>query len=53
MGADLCDVRDLEDKLKQCGLNPALPTLFLSECVLVYLKPEDSTGVIEVMKGEE
>ena len=46
--ADLRDVGALDELLlRRCGLDPSLPTLVLSECVLVYLDPEHSGRVIE------
>jgi hypothetical protein len=42
VGADLRDVKELEAMLIANGVDFSLPTLFLSECVLVYMKPEDS-----------
>lgn len=33
--------------LESCGLDPTLPTLVLSECVLVYVEPSVSATVIE------
>jgi tRNA wybutosine-synthesizing protein 4 len=44
--ADLRDVAALSSCLAKAGLDPALPTLLLSECVLVYLEPEDSCAII-------
>jgi len=52
VGADLRNVDDLEATLVKAGLDFTLPTLFLSECVLVYLKPEDSAKVIQWAAGK-
>nr|XP_005156197.1 leucine carboxyl methyltransferase 1 isoform X1 [Danio rerio] len=46
IGADLRDIPTLEDKLKKFQINPELPTLFLSECVLVYMSPEQSSRLV-------
>ncbi|XP_066545264.1 leucine carboxyl methyltransferase 1 [Amia ocellicauda] len=42
IGADLRDLPGLEEKLKAFQLKPELPTLLVSECVLVYMTPEQS-----------
>ncbi|KAM9411731.1 leucine carboxyl methyltransferase 1 isoform 1-T1 [Salvelinus alpinus] len=46
IGADLRDIPGLDDKLKKFHLNPELPTLFLSECVLVYMTPDQSSKLV-------
>lgn len=46
IGADLRDISNLDEKLKKFQLNPELPTLFLSECVLVYMTPAQSSNLI-------
>ena len=43
---DLRDLEALKTSLSSAGVDPSIPTLFLSECVLVYLEPEDSCAVI-------
>ena len=44
--ADLRDVAAVQATLTAAGIDFSLPTLFLSECVLVYLEPEDSCAII-------
>uniref|UniRef100_A0A671RG48 Leucine carboxyl methyltransferase 1 n=1 Tax=Sinocyclocheilus anshuiensis TaxID=1608454 RepID=A0A671RG48_9TELE len=46
IGADLRDLPALEEKLKKFQINPELPTLFLSECVLVYMTAEQSSKLV-------
>ncbi len=38
IGVDLRNIGDLEYKLMHCGIDFNLPTLFISECVLVYIE---------------
>ena len=43
------DVRDSEiikKKLSSVGVNPSLPTLIITECLLIYMKAEDTLGVL-------
>lgn len=46
IGADLRDIPELEEKLKKCNMNTQLPTLLITECVLVYMTPEQSASLI-------
>ncbi|KAG0090110.1 hypothetical protein BGZ93_008240 [Podila epicladia] len=45
------DLREFEDtilpKLKAHGFDTSLPTLFLSECVLIYIEPKDSDAIVD------
>ena len=46
VNADLRDVGMVEKKLTAAGVRCDQPTLFLSECVLVYVEPEESGALI-------
>ena len=47
VGGDLRKFDELEPKLlTDCGLDSNLPTLILSECVLVYLPPEKTANLL-------
>ena len=46
VSADMRSVESLRDAVMGGGGDPSLPTLLLSECVLVYLEPEDSCAII-------
>lgn len=44
-----CDLRDLDAtraKLETAGLRPSIPTLFVSECVLIYMQAKYSTQLV-------
>ncbi|KAM4631845.1 leucine carboxyl methyltransferase 1 [Discoglossus pictus] len=47
IGADLRNLKDMEEKLKRYGLDPQLPTLLVAECVLVYMSPEQSASLLK------
>jgi len=44
---DLHNLDQLDNILKDSNINKRLPTMILSECVLIYLKPEYSDKIIE------
>ncbi|XP_033840594.1 leucine carboxyl methyltransferase 1 [Periophthalmus magnuspinnatus] len=46
IGADLRDISSLDEKMKKFQLNPELPTVFVSECVLVYMSPTHSSNLV-------
>lgn len=46
IGTDLRNVTELDKKLSQSGVNFDLPTLFLTECVLVYMEPDSSSMLL-------
>jgi tRNA wybutosine-synthesizing protein 4 len=46
VAGDLTHVGALGITLQNAKLNPALPTLVLTECVLTYMSPQDSSKVI-------
>lgn len=46
IGADLRDISSLDEKLKKFQLNTELPTVFVSECVLVYMTPAHSSNLV-------
>ncbi|XP_075420756.1 leucine carboxyl methyltransferase 1 [Tenrec ecaudatus] len=47
IGADLRDLCELEEKLKKCHMNAQLPTLLITECVLIYMTPEQSANLLK------
>ena len=44
---DLREWETLMKKLLEFGFDKSLPTLWLSECVLIYLEPEDGDRIVE------
>lgn len=44
---DLNDWQSIVEKLFECGFNPKLPTIFISECVLIYLECKFSDEIIK------
>ncbi|XP_029433442.1 leucine carboxyl methyltransferase 1 [Rhinatrema bivittatum] len=47
IGADLRNLPGLEANLKKFNLDPQLPTVLVAECVLVYMRPEQSASLIK------
>ena len=47
VASNLRNLANLEAKLSACGLDHGLPTLFISECVLVYIETEYTDKLIK------
>lgn len=47
IGTDLRNLTELHKKLTQCGINFDIPTMFLTECVLVYMETESSSMLLQ------
>nr|CAG4645626.1 EOG090X08O3 [Lynceus sp. MCZ IZ 141354] len=52
IAADLRNVPEFETKINQCQLDYNLPTLILTECVLVYMKPSESNNLLKWMSAK-
>uniref|UniRef100_A0AAF5Q6G5 Leucine carboxyl methyltransferase 1 n=1 Tax=Wuchereria bancrofti TaxID=6293 RepID=A0AAF5Q6G5_WUCBA len=46
VGADLRQLNEFKEKLGSCELNYKLPTLFIAECVLVYVETSQSDALL-------
>lgn len=51
MGVDLRHVEEVETKLKQAEVDFSLPTIFLAECVLVYIEPVHCVNLLKWLSG--
>jgi len=48
---DLRDISRVSGQLQEHGFDLTVPTLFLSECVLIYLKAQHSQAIVQWIKG--
>lgn len=51
VAGDIRETEALAETLNRLGIDPKAPTLVLTECVLVYLKPEDSRKILGFIKA--
>ena len=49
LGADLRDLTAFEQTLREANFDFSLPTLILSECVLIYMPPTDSAHLLHFL----
>lgn len=47
MGVDLRNVDEVANKLKQAEVDFTVPTIFIAECVLVYIEPQNCTNLLK------
>ncbi|TXG62512.1 hypothetical protein EZV62_009506 [Acer yangbiense] len=43
---DLRDIQDLDNVISLANMDPSLPTFIIAECVLIYLDPDSSRGIV-------
>lgn len=47
MGVDLRHIEEIDNKLKQAEVDFSLPTLFIAECVLVYIEVDQCASLLK------
>ena len=50
MAGDVRDVDIIVSKLKGTNVDGALPTLIITECILIYMRPDDTQGILKWTK---
>lgn len=46
VSADIRKTSEVDKKLGECGVDKTIPTLFITECVLVYIETQSSDQLI-------
>lgn len=44
--ADIRNIQTLDDVMHRAQLDPSLPTFIIAECVLIYLDPDSTCGIV-------
>jgi len=52
ISADLRSIFELENVFSKCNINSKLPTLILTECVLVYMSSTDSSKLLNMLANK-
>lgn len=52
MGLDLRNLDEIQNKLKHAEVDFSMPTLFLAECVLVYIEPENCESLLKWLSSQ-
>ncbi|XP_055376593.1 leucine carboxyl methyltransferase 1 [Condylostylus longicornis] len=51
MGVDLRNIDELDNKLQQAEIDYKLPTIFIAECVLVYIEAQNCRNLLKWLAG--
>ena len=52
MGVDLRNVDEVANKLKQAEVDFTVPTIFIAECVLVYMEAQNCTNLLKWLTSQ-
>lgn len=47
MAANLKNLQELQHKLKECDIDYSVPTVFIAECVLVYIEKSKTDELLK------
>ena len=47
IGADMRNLNEVQLKLAECKIDKALPTVFVAECVLIYMSSDGSSDLLK------
>lgn len=52
IAANLRNLQEVEKKLEDCGIDKTLPTIFIAECVLVYVDVKSTNELLKWIKDK-
>ena len=52
IGVDLRNLSDVESKLKEIEIDFQIPTVFIAECVLVYMSMDKSSQLVNLISNK-